>query len=296
MPPEPIRNVPGPSDNQDACRRLTPGVFQARFLHILVLAFVAASPAPAADPAAGAMTNEDVVRMTASGRPASAIVEAIRSAPAVDFDMDPEIVTELRRVRVDESVIEAMREASARNAADPPPSPEDAPMGSIALSFDDQDLDPLRSTIVAPALDEKDSPVSLSLFIVCVSPTHVPDLWQEHTPLSAEFPRHRLLLLHEETRKSTRRGREMIHLDKPEGRSILLPAGNHHLVVGVAARAGDKPWVPIVEDSEAVVVGPGAIAELKIRLRTADGRRRMGRTPYTCEIVGKAGEEARLEP
>ncbi len=251
---------------------------------LLLLALLTASPGRAEDPAP--MTNEDVVRMTASGQLPREIIEAINSAPAVAFDLDPEIIIELRRAKVDDSVIEAMKEASSPTEVERP-SAEPEPMGTLLLAFeDDEKKDPTRSTIVLPARDEKDQPFSLAFFLLCVYPTHVPDLWQEHTRLSIGFPRHRLHLLHLDTSTGKRQGKEVILLDRPEGREIPLPAGSHDIVVGIAASAGELPLLPIIEDSETVTIEPGETTTLTIRLRTRTSVRRMSGTPFTCEIVG----------
>lgn len=273
----------------DAARR--PGSACCGIAPLLLLALLSAGPTPAET--VTPMTNEDVVRMTASGEPTWKIIDAIRSAPAVAFDLDPEIIIELRRAKVDSSVIEAMKEVSVASS---PPPPEPGPTGILRLAFeDDKKKDPMRSTIAVPARSKDDDPVSLALFLFCTYPTHVPDLWLEHTSLLFGFQRHRLHLFHQETSEEKWRGSEVLLLDRPEGIELPLPAGIHTLVVGIAARSGELPWMLLLEDSESVMIEPDRTTTLTIRLSTRTSVRRMSGSPHTCQIVRKSAPQAPQE-
>jgi len=141
---------------------------------LLVLSSASATPVVAEDPRP--LTNVDVVRMNARRVPREDILRAIREAPAVDFELDPDVVVELRRAGISEPIIEAMREAmraAARRSpgsASPgpaafdvpgstvgdetPPSPEASPPGSggvrtLILMFEGDPADePMDRTAV----------------------------------------------------------------------------------------------------------------------------------------------------
>lgn len=272
-------------------RWITPRSARTTLLWMIVL-LCGATAFFAAEDRASAMTNEDVVRMAAAGAPIADIVKAIRSAPATAFDLDPDMVVELRRAHVPDAVIDAMRKAQP---VVPNATPRDAkPFGAIELFFQKAEGDVPKSTAVAVAKDFNDLPVSLSFFVICFDPLHVPDLWDTKTPLVGFFSRHHLLWFLDTThpwRESPKHS--TIYLDLPESARVEAEAGRHALALGVAGRAGDTPWRPLSSVERNVEVKAGETVRIFLRVRTLKADRlslATGYAPYiTCEIV-------RIEP
>src|SRR5262245_21152809 len=155
-----------------------PGLLMAAAVAAVAVCHALAAAQPAA---ARALTNEDIVRMTAAGTPAEAIVKAIQEAPTTAFDLDPDVVDELRRAGVADVVIETMRRAQP--AAPAVPTPTAAPEGKLVLVFEGNRSKPYTWTVVAPVKDGQGGKVSLAFFALCLDPTHVPNQWQTLTPL-----------------------------------------------------------------------------------------------------------------
>ena len=237
------------------------------------------------------MTNEDVVRMVSEHRPIDEIIRTIRSADRTTFDVDPDMVTELHRAGVPDPVIEAMIQTQRARALPEPAAAGGAEtLGSIELVFVKEAGGNLAGgTAVALAKDWNDRQVSLALFIYCVDPLHVPDLWQNKTPLKT-FPRHHLLWFHEDTRpwRENRRG-GMVYLDLPEKTSIEAAPGVHTLELGVATRAGDLDWTTLAGAQATVEVRPGMISRLVIPVKSRRAGRfdvALGGEPtVTCSLV-----------
>lgn len=74
-------------------------------------------------PGAGAMTNQDVIRMTKAGVPESAIIAAIKRAPPGGFDFAPAAQQELNQAGVSPALLRAMHEHGTPNADDLNPQP-----------------------------------------------------------------------------------------------------------------------------------------------------------------------------
>ncbi|HET6373698.1 MAG TPA: hypothetical protein VFG76_10345 [Candidatus Polarisedimenticolia bacterium] len=239
--------------------------------------------------AAAPLTNEDIVRLTARRASTQEIIDAIRSAESTSFDLDPEVVTELRIAGVAEPVIEAMR--AATNAPEPAVESPSAPAGYLEIVFErDQSGDVARNTAVLVDSDAEGHPITLSFFLLCINPLHVPDHWNSQTPLSEGFPRHHLIWHHEGT-ATYNKGRHggQVYLDLPEKHRVELSEGNHTLVAGVAARAGDGPWKHLAsaESSAEVLAGRDTTLVLKIKTRPGQYRGVMpdGRPAITCKIT-----------
>lgn len=250
----------------------------------------AATPVFAAD-AVAAMTNEDVVRMVSEHRPNDEIIRAIRSADRTAFDLDPDMLTELRRAGVPDPVIETMTQTQrARTPADPTPAVDAQAIGSLELVFVKPPGGGLPGgTAVALAKDWNDRQVSLAMFVYCFDPLHVPDLWQLKTPLKT-FPRHHLLWFHEETRpwRDNRRG-GMVYLDLPEKTLIEAAAGVHTIELGVASRAGELDWTMLAGAQATIEVKPGMVSRLVIQVKSRRAGRfdvAVGGAPeVTCSLV-----------
>lgn len=240
---------------------------------IAVLLLVAAL---ASTSGAETLTNESIVRMTARGMTPGEIVDSIRAAESSDFDLDPEVVTELRRAGVAEAVIDAMR-AAQPSSEPPPPRAESPEPGSLELIFEPNDTAP-----AIPARDPEGRSVRLAFYLFCTQPTHAPDMWHTRTPFSGGFPRHHLIWTFDTTRP--REGRKKIpwiELDLPERVETSLTAGDHRIEAGLAARIGNDDWIPLASAATRLLTAPGEPARIRIRVRT-----RTGRVPsYSCEIM-----------
>jgi hypothetical protein len=235
------------------------------------------------------MTNEEVVKMTARGDTPAEIIQAIEDAVAVDFDLDPEVVAELRKAGVDESVTRAMMRAQKKSPAARPGAPK--LLGSIELIFEkDARAAGTKNTAVMFAQDWNDRKVSLAFYIYCLDSLHVPDMWQAATPLASSFPRHHLLWFHEEIapHKHTRRG-DLVALQFPDRVTVPVEEGTHPLGVGVAARAGDLPWERMAEAAATIQVMPGRPSRLTLRVKTRGtgllGSTARGTPGITVQIV-----------
>ncbi len=242
-----------------------------------------------AQSAAVPMTNEDVVKMTARGDTPEEIIQMIEQAVAVDFDLDPEIVAELRTAGVAPSVMQAMMRAQKKS----PPARPGAPrsLGAIELIFEkDARAAESKNTAVMFAQDWNDRKVSLAFYVYCLDSLHVPDMWQAATPLASNFPRHHLLWFHEEIapHKHTRRG-DLVALRLPDRASVPAEEGTHPLGVGVAARAGDLPWERLAETEATIEVMPGRPSRLTVRVKTRGtgwlGTTARGAPGITVQIV-----------
>src|SRR2546428_14022813 len=105
-------------------------------LRIALVLLILAPRAPSAGDEEEGLTNEDVVRMVANGTTEEEILHAIGSSRA-RFDLEPDILLELRRAGVPERVLRAMRERQAASGAGSVPSPGARPnrRGERAFAF-----------------------------------------------------------------------------------------------------------------------------------------------------------------
>jgi hypothetical protein len=208
------------------------------------------------------LTNEDVVRMVVQGRPETEILRIISASPA-DFDLDREMCEELRRAGITEKILAAMRErqaaAGTRPSASPPAPAPVAPRGTLRLSFAalEESGKPAAPSfemvrkiplwaIQNLGMEEKAEVEDLALFVVCTTPDHVPDHWQDRTPVK-EFTRHEMLLFHSGSHPDKSKKFEMLSLDLPASLDVEIPEGIHRLAVGVAAKIG-ADWRAVTSD------------------------------------------------
>ena len=236
-----------------------------------------------------AMDNETVVRMTVQGESSEAIVRVINDAVEVDFDLDRDMVVELRRAGVADIVIEAMREAMLNRRPDEKPSSPDPVVlsGRVGLAFQDDDkLDEARNSIILPGRNRDGEETTLAFYLFCVEPTHAPHMWQSVTPLTVNFTRHHMIWFHEGT-ASYRKNH--VYLEKPEHAVVETPAGRHLIRVGVAARSGESDWLPVTDAAGVLEVKQGETVSLVVRLRTRRGRSKGPALPgvptFECEIL-----------
>ena len=208
-----------------------------RVLLAVLLAGATASP----------LTNEDVVRLVVDGTPQAEILETIAARPAA-FDLTDDMVAELRIAGVPDAVIAAMRARQAETS--PSPAPERPRRGTVklevalsgpaSLSAPQRVTPALADRLRLPTEDEAREVRDLAIYVACVTPEHVPDLWRQKTPLGRDLegtPRHEML--------------RFIAGDTAAGAKpkLTVPASidaevddveAHEIVLGVAARIGDR--------------------------------------------------------
>jgi hypothetical protein len=251
---------------------------------------------------AAPMTNEDVVRMTGERVATGAIISAIRRAPATRFDLDPEVVIELRHAGVADAVIEAMREAHAASlppgTAAAPASPADSSTATggegnaarvpLVLSFvpwsDRRPPEPGgRPQVEAPARDSSGVPLALAFYLMCLDPTHVPDGWMA-SPLAGGYPRHHLLWFHEARPVEEPGSVTRLKLDLPEDLPLQIEPGAHTLHLGLAARRGEEPWGPLAEAWVRLKEGNASPIKLRVAVSGRSGGRRTRSSGYRCRV------------
>ncbi len=246
---------------------------------VILLLILAPRTQPAGDDQA-ALTNEDVVRMVANGTAEEEILHAIGSSRA-QFDLEPDILLELRRAGVPERVLRAMRERQAVFGAVPAPtlSPVALPKGRVELEFAALEgrgkrNAPRTFTMIRKtprwAARHRAMPVTaevedLGLFLACTTPEHVPDFWQDRTPLK-DSVRHELLTFRPGSRPGKKRGFEVLSLEIPPSLEVEVPAGSHSLLVGVAFKVG-ADWHAAVSDlRKEVRVAEARVTRLEVKV------------------------------
>lgn len=264
-----------------------------RALSIAVLAALAFVARGSGEQADTPMTDEDVVRLFVAGRPASEIIEEIdRREPG--FDLSPEMLAELRHVKLPEEVIEAMirrkkaadarTEALAAAAADTsrpvltivlnPGRNADGTKVSMAKRIDPQ----LAAEWELGNAPEDREFADVALFVACLTPDHVPDQWRLKSPLGRDFamPRHEIVAFvsgvagEAEGEADGRR----VSLDVPGEIEVPLePDVPHDLMLGLALQIGGRYRAVARDDWPGLSFGAeGARIAAKVRGR---GLRRM---------------------
>ncbi len=245
-------------------------------LALAALAALALSTAAATDQRP--LTNEDIVRLVMTGTDEKAILRLLEER-RVDFDLDTEIVTELRTAGVNDAIIEAMRRRQAampRPAIDPAPAPADEAAGilEIALPAADDGADGAERSVIAarslpkgarrpPGL-EVGLVDDLAFAVMCTTGHHVPDHWEARTPIEGA-PRHGLLLFEPGAAAATKKGFEILYLDHPGIYRLEVPEGRHALQFAVAGRgAGSGAWRLLVADGAPVSIEAGAVTRVTI--------------------------------
>lgn len=209
-----------------------------------------------ATPQESPLTNEDIVRMVASGTPEDEVREAIHSHKEA-FDLSSEMIDELKLAGVPAAIVAAMARRHAENA--PPVVPvKPASQGRASLVVSLNGRGGGSRTIRVPAWADEDAKEALELpkendqrgvkdlavFLACASPGHVPEFWRSKSPLGRDMSfvtRHEMLAF--------------VAGDTPVGKAprLVLPArleaevadtDPHDLVLGIAARIGDR-WVQL---------------------------------------------------
>ncbi|HKY33146.1 MAG TPA: hypothetical protein VJV23_11465 [Candidatus Polarisedimenticolia bacterium] len=237
---------------------------------------------PAMTAPASPISNEDVVRLAAAGETDESIVQVIEAASSTAFDLDPEIVVELRRAGVSDKVIEAMRRASSRARAQPPSGPAPALEGALEVAFGPPAPGlPLRPPTI-PAAGQDGAAVAFAFYLACATPDHVPEGWLS-SPLAAELPRHHMIWFFDEARPVAGAERRL-RLELPASRLLPLPAGRHALLAGLASREGAGPWRLLAAAQADLETAAGSASRLTLSLRE-----RRGGSPfapgYLCAVT-----------
>jgi len=252
---------------------------------LAVVSFLAAFPLAPLHFATGEtppLTNQEIVRMVASGMATDRILARIAESRC-SFDLDPEMIAELRVAGVPEAVVEAMKGRAPSGApASPGAKPGSQPRGWVEIAFDDDPgLEPAANSTEVPAIavdpnSKTRHPVELAFVLTCDRPDHVPDFWDESSPLGSFAGRHQVLFFQAATSAPDERkkGRPRIYLPHPAAWKFEVDAGQHRGFVAVAGRAvGEGKYAPIVAAAYAtLVVAEGRLTRMKIRLRSVTMR------------------------
>jgi hypothetical protein len=232
------------------------------------------------------LTNEDVVRMVASGMTAEKILKSIAASPA-RFDVEPDIVEELRVAGVPEEIIRAMiakaraEEARAPKAAPAPSNTAAEKSGWIEVVFDDDpNGTPASNSVMLPSmLPDPNNPsdrrkVEFAFFFICTQPLHVPDMWMTASPMDQGTGRHQVLFFQQGTLPATgKKEKDYVYLAHPDRWRFAAEAGEHEGLAGAALRTGsaEKFVVSVASPFKTLKVEAGAVTRIEIRLRTRFG-------------------------
>lgn len=252
-------------------------------LAVLVLLANSATAVPADAPDGEApLTNEDIVRLVMTGTDEKAIADLIAER-RVDFDLDTEMIAELRTAGVGEAVLEAMRRRQAampRPRLDPLPPPDRGTTGTLLVSFAAPPAgeDKAEHSLIAAKTIPKGAPVprdlevglvdDLALAVICTTSHHVPDHWDTRSALEGA-PRHALLLFAPGAAAARKKGFEILYLDYAEEYRIEVPEGRHALQFVAAGRGlGSGAWRLLAADGADVVVSEGRVTPIRIEARS----------------------------
>jgi len=223
----------------------------------------------------GPMTEEEVVRMFVAGATEPEILREIeRREP--DFDVSPEMLEELRKVDLPESVIAAMVQRHDAVAIEEPPEPAPpAPKGPPVLrvvinpdrSSDKPSFLSIREEVdpqLAAEWELGNAPgdrtfAGIALYLACVADDHVPHQWRSKSPLGRDFfstSRHRMLAFEAVSSPDDRLGGKL-KLELPRSiESVMEPGETHDVILGVALQVAGRYYNWISDSSPGVTVGP----------------------------------------
>jgi hypothetical protein len=246
--------------------------------------------AAGADPDAP-LTNEAIVLMTVEGTPEKEILARISSAGKVSFDLDEEILTEMRLVGVTDAVIAAMKQRALAGVP-PPAAPVAAPRGKLELLFPiDPNQETWRQSIAVPGRTPDAKPIGLALFVICTDPTHVPHMWQTKSQLAETIPRHEMLWFQDKTAPVAQRKNSPVYAPLPPSVALDLAAGPHALEIGAVVRIGDEAWFFVVSGKSSLEVPAAGTLQAEVRLRTTGSAQTFPRPgaklPYSVEIISR---------
>jgi hypothetical protein len=220
------------------------------------------------------MGEEEVVRMFVAGRSNSEIKAEIERRDA-GFDLSPEMLEELRRVRLPEELIQAMVDRQEETTpAEAPVREETAvePAPSLRLRFDlDGDGDGGQVSLAthidpqfAAEWELGNAPedrvfADLALFVACYTAEHVPDQWRIKSPLGRDFEtirRHKILeFISADVRETAGPIPKRIKLPVPAEIDLALAPGEfHEIVFGLAVHVGGRYRVATLDRWDDVIV------------------------------------------
>ena len=218
------------------------------FLPALMVAFACGAFGQKADTV---MDNETVIRMLMNGMPERDLIHAIETAPKAAFDLEPDVVRELRAAGVSDKILEAMRRRNPPPEPKPPAAAPTGPQGTLEIRFraaaTKNPDEPVVFQVIKKtpkwAADQmgmlqRPEVEDLAFFVLCTRPDHVPDHWQDLTELK-DFVRHEKLLLRSGSHPSKSKGFEVMELELPESLTVPVGEGAHRILVGVAAKTAD---------------------------------------------------------
>jgi hypothetical protein len=258
---------------------------------LLALALCASQVLPSDSPP---LNNEAIVKMVVKGVPEAQILRAINSADSVAFDLDPDIVHELKAAGVSDRIVEAMRKRQ-REENPPPAEPQavSVPSGTLRLRLSGAKPDEKKEEKSKPqpvvfevirktprwaanemGMLQRTEVEDLAFFTVCTTPQHVPDHWQDRTELK-DFVRHEKLLFRAGSRPGKSHGFEVLSLDLPDSLDVPIPEGTHRVVVGVAAKTGPDWHVLGSAERRDLAVSSGGVVELPVKLHSGVSGSRM---------------------
>jgi len=240
---------------------------------------------------AGPLTNVDIVRMAAARVSEKEIIRTIREADSTTFDLESDMVVELRRAGVSQAIIDVMLEVQPQIRPEQP-DPESTDVVNLEVRFPDRDPEnPASNTASLPGVADETNQNSILFYVACLAPTHVPDLWQTKTPMTTRFQRHKLIGVIEEniTESDKKKKNVKVHLVLPETTLMEIPAGPHQLEVGLAGKVDEEGWFPLAS-AEGILdaqMGVPALLEIKISTRGLKwlGRKSANTPLHTVEIV-----------
>jgi hypothetical protein len=243
-------------------------------LVLLACGAVAAAGTESVEP----MRDEDVVVLFVGGTPASAIIERIRAAENVAFDLSEEMLGELRIAGIPDEIIQAM---ILRQNELHPPEPEAEPVapvvetGRLRVALNpgaEEDPDKPRPTLkLATTIDAQmaeslrlrstDAEITdLAIALICRTATHVPDHWRSQSPLGRDFitaPRHRLLAF---IPGATTRDGSLV-LEVPAEIDVVIEPGEaHDLTLAIAVQAEDRYFLIASDGLDDVVLDDSGLA------------------------------------
>ena len=216
-----------------------------------------------------ALTNEDIVRMIASGTPEDDVRQAIRSHEEA-FDLSGDMIDELKLAGVPAAIVAAMVSRHAENAP-PVATTKRASQGRATLIVSLNGGGGGSRTVRVPAWADENAKAALKLpkennqrevkdlavFLACASPEHVPELWRSKSPLGRDLSfvtRHEMLAF---LAGDTPAGKPPRLALPPRLEAEVDDSEPHDFVLGIAARIGDR-WVQLgAAVLKQTTIGPG---------------------------------------
>jgi len=225
------------------------------------------------------LTNEEIVRMVMTRSPETAILETIARRP-VAFDLDPEVIEELRGAGVSTAILDAMRRRQAEMPQAPmTPLSQDAAAarGTLEVVFESDpgdDTPASRSAIALRSLPptmrrpgglEVAEYRDMALAILCTTTDHVPDHWDTRSPVAGP-PRHEMILFAPGSGTTRDRGFEILYLDRKDLYNAEVAAGRHDIKIAAAGRqSGSGTWRFVAIDGARLTVFPGLTTRVRVK-------------------------------